>query len=180
MFSGLRSGPREPADGQAWYFGRADAGDIDAIADVRTAAADHLTREFGPGPWSTTSTADTVLRHFRSSCLLVARHDHGVVATLRLSTRRPWVMDVTWFTPVKVAIYLTDMAVAPTFQGRGIGRRLLDEAVATARAWPANAVRLDAYDAPAGAAGFYARCGFQQKARVIRQGTALIYFERLL
>ena len=39
---------------------------------------------------------------------------------------------------------------------------------------------LDAYDAKAGAGGFYARCGFAERGRVVYKGDPLIYYERLL
>jgi predicted N-acetyltransferase YhbS len=42
------------------------------------------------------------------------------------------------------------MAVKPTVQRQGVGRRLLLEGIAAARKWPADAIRLDAYDADAG------------------------------
>jgi hypothetical protein len=49
-----------------------------------------------------------------------------------------------------------------------------------ARDWPADAIRLDAYDAPAGAGGFYATCGYTEVGRVRYRGTPLIYYELLL
>jgi hypothetical protein len=39
---------------------------------------------------------------------------------------------------------------------------------------------LDAYDAAAGAGRFYARCGYQERGRVVYKGDPLIYFELLL
>lgn len=49
-----------------------------------------------------------------------------------------------------------------------------------ARAWPGDAVRLDAYDSPAGAGPFHASCGFSERGRVSYRGTALIYYEVML
>jgi hypothetical protein len=49
-----------------------------------------------------------------------------------------------------------------------------------ARAWPSQAIRLDAYDADAGAGGFYAKCGFREVGRVTYRTVPLIYFELLL
>ena len=72
------------------------------------------------------------------------------------------------------------MAVAPQMQRKGIGRQLLTAAITTARAWPADAIRLDAYDAEAGAGPFYAKCGFRPVGRVIYRKTPLAYFELLL
>ena len=41
-------------------------------------------------------------------------------------------------------------------------------------------IRLDAYDAPAGAGPFYSRCGFREMGRVIYRKVPLVYFEQLL
>ena len=72
------------------------------------------------------------------------------------------------------------MAVAPSLQRQGIGRRLLDEAKTVALAWPADAIRLDAYDSAAGAGPFYSKCGFHEVGRANYRGVALAYFELLL
>jgi GNAT superfamily N-acetyltransferase len=81
---------------------------------------------------------------------------------------------------VKRPLYLTEMAVSVADQGQGLGALALEDAVAVARAWPADAVRLDAFDADAGAGGFYARCGFTQRGRVVYKADPLLYFERLV
>ncbi|MGO8813849.1 MAG: GNAT family N-acetyltransferase [Terriglobia bacterium] len=75
---------------------------------------------------------------------------------------------------------MTGMAVDPDFQHQGVGRLLLKEAEAAARAWPADAIRLDAFNAKAGAGAFYAQCGFREVARVTYKRDPLVYFEMLL
>jgi GNAT superfamily N-acetyltransferase len=72
------------------------------------------------------------------------------------------------------------MAVHPELQNQGIGGLLLKEAEAAARAWPADAIRLDAFDAAAGAGAFYAKCGFREVARVTYKKDPLVYFELIL
>jgi len=49
-----------------------------------------------------------------------------------------------------------------------------------ARDWPAEAIRVDAYDGPSGGGPFYARCGFTEVGRTIYRGVPLVYFEMLL
>ncbi len=56
----------------------------------------------------------------------------------------------------------------------------MEEVTRIARAWPADAIRLDAYDADAGAGIFYAKCGCTEVGRVSYRGTPLIYYELLL
>jgi hypothetical protein len=57
---------------------------------------------------------------------------------------------------------------------------MIAAAIAAAKAWPADAIRLDAYDTDAGAGPFYVSCGFRERGRVKYKGTPLRYFEMLL
>jgi predicted N-acetyltransferase YhbS len=66
------------------------------------------------------------------------------------------------------------MAVIPALPRQGIGSMLLKEAVKQARAWPADAIRLDAFDT---AGAFYANCGFREVGRVTCRKAPPIYFE---
>lgn len=156
--------------------------DAAALAALRTAVADHLTRRFGHGHWSASVTERGELRSIQTSRILVAREaaDGAIIATLRLATKKPWAIDRSYFTNVARPLYLTDMAVSPSHQRQGIGRRLLVEAREVAEAWPADAIRLDAYDDPAGAGPFYAKCGFREVGRATYRGVPLIYFEALI
>ena len=120
------------------------------------------------------------MRGLRTSRVLVARQGETVVATCTLATKKPWAIDLAYFSNVGRALYLHDMAVAPEMQRKGIGRELLGEAVKLARDWPGDAIRLDAYDAEAGAGPFYAKCGFRPMGRVVYRKTPLRYFELLL
>jgi GNAT superfamily N-acetyltransferase len=160
----------------------ATATDVDAgaIAAVRTRAADRLTREFGRGAWSWGTTEKGVLRDIKTSRVLLALSESRVLATLRLTTSKPWAIDPAYFTYVERPLYLVDMAVDPDVQRRGVGRFLLEQAMNTARDWPADAIRLDAFDAPAGAGPFYIRCGFTEVGRADYHGVPHIYFELLI
>jgi GNAT superfamily N-acetyltransferase len=161
-------------------FTQATPDDAPALAALHTAVADDFTRRFGPGFWSHAASERGVLFQMRHARVLVARRGKTIVATLRLANKKPWAIDVAYFTPVKKAIYLTGMAVAPKLQRQGIGRRLMVHAIAEAKSWPADAIRLDAYDAAIGAGGFYASCGFRETARVVYKKNPLIYFELVL
>lgn len=99
---------------------------------------------------------------------------------LRLATKKPWAIDVSYFTPVKRPLYLTGMTVALTHQGQGLGRLALKDAIEVAREWPADSIRLDAYDADAGAGAFYAKSGFLERGRFVYKGDPLAYYELLL
>jgi GNAT superfamily N-acetyltransferase len=164
-------------------FAIATSPDAPELAALHRATAEELTRCFGQGFWSSPPTERGILANMRLprfSRTLVARTRGHIVATLRLATKKPWAIDTAYFTAVARPLYLTGMAVHPAHQRKGVGHRLLQEAEAATRAWPADAIRLDAFDAAAGAGSFYAKCGFRQVACVTYKGNPLIYFERLL
>ena len=87
---------------------------------------------------------------------------------------------MAYFTTVKKALYLINMAVHPDRQGTGVGRLVLKEAEAHARAWPGDAIRLDAWNGDAGAGPFYAKCGFRETGRVVYRQAPLVYYEMVL
>ena len=154
--------------------------DAPAIAALRTSVAEHLTRRYGKGHWSSCVTEKNVLRTIKTSRVLVARNNRGIMGTLRLETKKPWAIDLAYFKNVSRPLYLLDMAVTPDLQRRGIGRLLVEEAKTVARAWPSEAIRLDAYDSDAGAGPFYAKCGFLEVGRKTYRGVPLVYFELML
>jgi GNAT superfamily N-acetyltransferase len=154
--------------------------DVEPVVALRAAVAEDSTRRNGRGHWSSVGTDKSVLRDIRTSHVILAWGDQSPVGTARLATKRPWAINPAYFTACSEPLYLTDMAVSPRFQGQGIGRRLLDQAKAVAANHGARAIRLDAYDGPAGAGGFYAKCGFSERGRVSYRATRLIYYELLL
>jgi GNAT superfamily N-acetyltransferase len=161
-------------------FEPGNANDAPPLAALHTAVADHLTRLHGHGPWSGKTSEKGVLYAMRTSRVFVARAGNEILATLRLATKKPWAIDTRYFADCRKPLYLLAMAVTPPKHGQGIGKRCLEEAVRIAKAWPSDAIRLDAYDAEAGAGLFYARCGWTEVGRVIYRNTPLIYYELLL
>ena len=161
-------------------FELATEDDAPALAALHSAIAGQMTRDFGDGHWSSSASEPSVRRNIATSKVVVARDHEGIAGTLRLTTKKPWAIDTKYFTPVDRPLYLVDMAVRPSSQRNGVGRQLITQAVAIAKAWPAQALRLDAYDAAAGAGPFYAKCGFREVGRVEFRNVPLIYFERVL
>ena len=161
-------------------FTLATPADVAAVVQLRAAVAEDLTRRYGRGHWSSVGSEKTVLRDICTSRVLLAWEGDVTVGTTRLATKRPWAIDPKYFTRCTRALYMTDMAVAPRWQRLGVGRRCLEQARIIASQWPAEAIRLDAYDGPAGAGEFYAKCGFVEKGRVSYRSTKLVYYEMML
>jgi GNAT superfamily N-acetyltransferase len=157
---------------------RATDDEVEAIAELRRAVADHLTKRHGGGPWSWSASERGVRSQLDRSAVYVIRERGAIVASLRLTFKRPWAIDPKYFTPVRRPLYLTDMAVAPARQRRGIGRRCLLDVPRVARELAGQSVRLDAYQAEGPGAGpFYRKCGFREVGRVSFRTVPLVYFE---
>jgi GNAT superfamily N-acetyltransferase len=154
--------------------------DAESIAALRVAVAERLTSEFGVGPWSSPGTVKGVLYSMRHSNVFIVRRGTKVSGVLELGAKKSWAIDKSYFTACSCPLYLTGMAVDPDSQRNGIGRAMMAAAQKIAHAWPADAIRLDAYDARAGAGPFYAKCGFREMGRVIYRKVPLIYYELLL
>jgi GNAT superfamily N-acetyltransferase len=164
-------------------FGVATNSDAVALAALHRAVAEDLTRRFGQGFWSSAQSERGLLANMRRpkfERILIARAHTRIVGTLRLATKKPWAIDTGYFTAVERPLYLTGIAVHPEVQGKGVGRLLLKEAEALAWSWPTDAIRLDAFNADAGAGGFYTKCGYREVARVTYKKDPLVYFELLL
>jgi GNAT superfamily N-acetyltransferase len=180
MVSLTPKGPLVDSPSIRLSFSIAEPGDALALVALRGATAGALTALYGRGHWSGETSERGVLFGMRQSQVWIARRGRAIVGTFRFATKKPWAIDRTYFAKSALPLYLTDMAVQPDLQGQGVGRRCLAKAVAVARAWPADAIRLDAYDAEAGAGGFYAKCGFTEVGRVSYRGVPLTYYELLL
>lgn len=165
-------------------FAAATGSDAAELAALHAAVAEDLTGRFGPGFWSSSPSEKHLLRGLarpQFERFWTARTIRNrIVGTFRLATKKPWAIDTAYFTPVQKPLYLTGMAVHPEIQRRGIGRLLVREAATIAKAWPADAVRLDAFQAAAGAGSFYAKCGFREAGQTVYKGDHLLYFELLL
>ncbi len=155
----------------------AKTSDARALAALRMAVADDMTRQFGKGDWSAGPSTVAVVRQVRASHVLLARQGESIVGTVRLTAARPWAIDASCFTPVSSALYVLGLAVAPDCRGFGIGRQLMEAAKDAARAWPAQALWLDAYDNAAGAGSFDMKCGFRQVGRTKFREMPLVYYE---
>lgn len=158
----------------------ATAEDVGDLVALRLAANQDLTARYGSGHWSSGVTEKGVLFGMRNSSVYVARYHNRLIATLALATKKPWAIDKKYFAASRRPLYLTTMAVNPDQQRQGIGRLCIEEARRIALSWPSDALRLDAYDADAGAGEFYRKCGFREVGRATYRDCPLIYFEMLL
>jgi GNAT superfamily N-acetyltransferase len=148
-----------------------------ALASLRAAVDEDLRLNHGQSYWSSSVSEKKALRDIQNSRVLIVLNGGRITASLRLTTKKPWAIDLNCFTSVDRPLYLHDMAVHPAWQRRGMGSYLMEQAVMVAREWPGDSIRLDAYDGPPGAGNFYLKCGFREVGRASYRGVPLIYYE---
>jgi GNAT superfamily N-acetyltransferase len=161
-------------------FRLASNADIAALLKLRLAIDVDQAERFGDRRWSTTINERSVARGLKASRTLVATRRGRIVAAVRMETKKPWAIDLKYFTPACKAVYLHDVNVEPRSQGSGIGRHLLERAKAVAREWPVDAIRVDTYDGESGAGPFYEKCGFVEVGRTKYRSVPLVYLELVL
>ena len=152
---------------------RADCGG----SDLRV--AEDLTRQHGarhwcsaPCPEAERGPGDRVVSGDRG------RDEGQVSPTLRLVTKKPWAIDPAYFANVRRPLYLLSMAVSRSPEGRHQPAAAGRGAVVAA-GWPADAIRLDAYDHAAEAGPFYASAAITRSGGYV-SNCPLRYFELLL
>jgi hypothetical protein len=114
-----RDKPRAPAvkasTGAEIAFTLATPADAPAVVEIRVAASRELTAQHGRGHWSSEPTERGIVADLRQSKVLIAWRGRDAIGTFRLSTRKPWAIDRSYFTDCKRAIYLTSMRCGQTF-----------------------------------------------------------------
>jgi GNAT superfamily N-acetyltransferase len=158
----------------------AGADDIAELVAMRARVNHDLVKRFGEGFWAGRPTESGERFLMRIGQVYIARYRGRLIATLTLSTRKPWSIDVENFRASAKPLYLRAMAVDPARQGKGVGRQCIAEARRIAAEAGRDEIRLDAFDCAAGAGEFYRKCGFTEVARVVYKGVPLIDFEMVL
>ena len=84
-------------------FRDASLDDVPVIAGLQNAAAGALTARFGAGHWSSLSTERNAALAQRHARVRVGRSGKRILTVVRLATKKPWAIDVSYFTPVTSA-----------------------------------------------------------------------------
>lgn len=155
----------------------ASTNDIAELVAMRTRVNQDMARRFGEGFWVGRPTESGERFLMRIGQVYLTRYRGRLIATLTLSKRKPWSIDVNHFRASAMPLYLRAMAVDPVQQRKGVGRRCIEEAWRIAQAAGCEVIRLDAFDCPAGAGEFYRKCGFTEVTQVVYRSVPHIDFE---
>jgi ribosomal protein S18 acetylase RimI-like enzyme len=118
-------------------------------------------------------------------------HENQVIATFTLGTALPRSYEKIpailqmWNTPQPRALYINHLAILPSLQGRGLGRRCTQMIESMAAEQGCEVMRLDAYSKHTGLQIFYSKLGFRNIGHFVfwseRRGEAeTTCYEKLL
>ena len=144
--------------------------DLDSIARLYDELNDHLAAHTNYPGWRKGSypLRQDAEEGLAGDTLYIAEIDGKIAGTVMyLRTQDPAYKTVGWQLPFDVpVIALHILAVHPNYQGRGVGRALMDYAETLARETGVLAVRLDTHEGNAPACRLYEACGYSMRGLV--------------
>ena len=149
---------------------KATESDLDPIALLYDELNDHLSAHINYPGWRKGSypLRQDAEEGLHDGTLYVAEIEGNIAGTVMyLHTQCEPYKTVDWQLPFDVpVIALHILAVHPAYQGRGVGRALMDYAETLARENGALAVRLDTHENNAPACRLYESCGYSMRGLV--------------
>lgn len=144
--------------------------DLDAVSRLYDDLNDHLAANINYPGWRKGSyplRADAE-EGLSNDTLHVAEIDGTIAGTVMyLRTQDPAYRNADWQIPYNSPVLtLHILAIHPAYQGRGVGRALMDYAETLAKERGALAVRLDTHEGNAPACRLYEKCGYSMRGLV--------------
>jgi len=103
------------------------------------------------------------------------------VATFTAGCDAPHYLDLSlWLNDAEPSLYLTQLAVSPKLQRRGIGRACIAAVERLALEHCYRSIRLDAAEAHAELLDWYLDLGYRESCRYEAFGTRMVGFEKLV
>lgn len=143
---------------------RAHSGDAETLAELARSAYAHYVTRMGREP---APMQEDYHRLIRETDVWVAEEEASVVGLLALYARPNHML-------------LSNIAVSPRVQNRGVGIRLLEFAEAEARKHNLPELRLYTNEAMTENIGYYARRGYVETYRGTEKGYNRVYFVKHL
>jgi ribosomal protein S18 acetylase RimI-like enzyme len=140
---------------------------IDDLYAIVLACGEDMYTRLGLDHWRPPTPFHLFRLHAEIRQMYAVMRDHRAVATFTLSPEPPEPYPHTsWADAGHSALYLTKLAVHPTRQGTGLGRRCLEYIERLAREQGFDAVRFDALTRNAPLLAFYDKFGYHRRGNM--------------
>jgi ribosomal protein S18 acetylase RimI-like enzyme len=160
-------------------FEQASPDDCEKLHAILTAAGLDMQQRWGLSHWVPAYPLSLLRAAADAGRVYLVRSETNLVGTYTVGRDAPdYVPSDAWSAAGDPALYVTRLAVHPTYQGTGIGRVCMRHIENEARREHLRAVRLDASAEHELLLRFYRDQGYQQRGRFQAYGTELVCFEK--
>jgi ribosomal protein S18 acetylase RimI-like enzyme len=160
-------------------FEQASLDDCEKVHAILTAAGLDLQQRSGLSHWVPAYPLSLLRAAADAGRVYLVRSETNLVGTYTVGRDAPdYVPPDAWSEAGDPALYVTRLAVHPTYQGTGIGHVCMRHIESDARREHLRAVRLDANAEHELLLRFYRDQGYEQRVRFQVYGTELVCFEK--
>jgi ribosomal protein S18 acetylase RimI-like enzyme len=156
--------------------------DVEPLYDILVKCGLDMRDRLGLAHWIPAYPRDLFEEHIEKGAVFSVEARGGEpVATFTASCDAPDYLDLSlWPNDAKPALYLSQLAVSPKLQGRGIGRACIAAAERLAIEHGCRSIRLDVAESHAGLLDWYLGLGYRESCRYEAFGTRMVGFEKLV
>ncbi|MDD6050761.1 MAG: GNAT family N-acetyltransferase [Clostridiales bacterium] len=147
---------------------KATAADFSAVCVLYRTICDQMAADDSPQwVWGVYPSDDILQESLAAGTLYVAREGETLLAAVTVDTCfEPEYEGVNWLFGTRPGAFHR-LAIAPDQQGRGLGRKLLNDVMALLRDLGCDALRIDTYATNLHAQRLYESCGMRKAGEVI-------------
>ncbi|MCY6959140.1 GNAT family N-acetyltransferase [Clostridium brassicae] len=157
--------------------------DLQSVLDLMSNVVENLSKK-GIFQWdSSYPNRDIFLKDIKNHSLYVIKDNNSYLGTITLNEEQaPEYCNVDWLTSNKKTLVIHRLAVSPNYQGKGIGRKLIDFAEQLGHKKNYDSIRLDAFSKNLNSVNFYEKCGYIKTGEVYfgYQTSPFPCFEKIL
>lgn len=140
---------------------------VEPVHEILRLCGLDMQERLGLNHWVPPYPLEKLRRDAENRQVYAVLHAHQVIATFTLGTalpasyeKIPAILEM-WNSPQPRALYINHLALLPSFQGCGLGRRCMQTIEGLAAEQGCDVMRLDAYSKHAGLQIFYPKLGFR-------------------
>lgn len=161
---------------------RASPADAETLYSILVECGLEMRDRLGLTHWVPAYPRDPFEQHVQKGTAYSVELGSGrLVATFTASRDAPDYLDLSlWPNGAEPSFYLSQLAVSPKLQGRGIGRACIAAVERLALEHGCRSIRLDAAESHAGLLDWYLKLGYRESCRYEAFGTRMVGFEKLV
>jgi GNAT superfamily N-acetyltransferase len=164
-----------------YHLKKIDGDEIEKFHQILTSCGQFMSEKLGLKHWHPFMDLNTFQLLMQNKDLYGIYQNDIAIATFNLSfVSRDYYYDALWSKHNVKAIYLGQLAINPTLQGKGLGKWCMQQIEEISKSSDVKSIRFDALNAHPWLKNFYLKLGYQTRGLVNPKGWDLMCFEKNL